>query len=175
MSAVSPIPDDGQDCRAPRSRAALRLALAGVALLLAGLAYVAWRTPALRLFAGAEALGLGGAVRVVRNWGGEHAAAGWIAYNLPDGLWLFAFMLTLAAAWPEERSSTFHAWLGVPLALAFGTEFGQLARAVEGTFDGCDLIAYAAAAWLAWSTDRWLRRKDTPCLHWLSLSTRRCS
>jgi hypothetical protein len=160
---------------ASRTAAALRLALAGAALVAGGLTYVAWRTPALRLFAGADALGLGGAVRIVRGWGREHAAAGWIAYNLPDGLWLFAFALTLAAAWPDEGSWTFHVRFGVPLGLAFGTELGQLARAVEGTFDGGDLIAYAAAAWLAWRIDRWLRRNDMPCRRWWSPSTPRSS
>jgi hypothetical protein len=174
MSVASSISNDRRDCYASRSRAALRLALAGLALVAGGFAYVAWRSPALRLFEGADALGLGGAVRIVGQWGSEHAAADWIAYNLPDGLWLFAFTLTLAGAWSEEESWTFHVWFGVPLGLAFGMELAQLARAVEGTFDRCDLIAYAAAAWLAWRTDRCLRRNDTPSRRWWSSSTR-CS
>lgn len=70
-----------------------------------------------------------------------------MAFNLPDGLWLYALLQGLRAIWGAQLLSSRGAkWLIVAIGLAFGSEVGQYFRLVPGTFDPLDLVAYSGAS-----------------------------
>lgn len=71
-------------------------------------------------------------------------APDWINYNLPDGLWCYAFLSTLSLIWEGPSISRF-LWLGLAIAIAFSSEVLQAYNFIHGTFDWGDLIAYAIA------------------------------
>ncbi len=64
----------------------------------------------------------------------------WVIYNLPDGLWLFALLQTLALVWNGEKDKIM--WMIVGTAMAIVHEVGQWADTFQGTFDFLDLMVY---------------------------------
>lgn len=72
----------------------------------------------------------------------------WIIFNLPAGLWLFAFLHALALL----RCGPF--FFAAAILFAMGAELLQLTGHVKGTFDGGDLFAYALAVFCFFLTNR---------------------
>ena len=66
----------------------------------------------------------------------------WVLYNLPDGLWTFAFTYALLLIWKKEEGTQALVWVSIPLLLALGFEFGQFFSYLSGSFDIKDVIAY---------------------------------
>jgi len=64
----------------------------------------------------------------------------WLVYNLPDGLWVFAYGLSLIALAKHAKNKVFIHLL--PLIIAFTHEMLQGFQVVEGTFDWLDLLTY---------------------------------
>ncbi|MDR2224080.1 MAG: hypothetical protein LBE34_15295 [Flavobacteriaceae bacterium] len=58
----------------------------------------------------------------------------WIKYNLPDGLWAFAFVSLLTIVWKGEYSREYHIWLSLVICIAVFLEV------FYGTFDWYDLL-----------------------------------
>lgn len=69
----------------------------------------------------------------------------WISYNLPDGLWCYAFLSAISFIWKETWSGSRCFWLGLAITAAFSSEVLQAYNFIHGTFDWNDLIAYTAA------------------------------
>lgn len=70
----------------------------------------------------------------------------WINYNLPDGLWCYAFLSAISSIWQEPNSTGSSLWLGSAIAVIFSSEVFQAYHLIHGTFDWKDLIAYVVAA-----------------------------
>ena len=125
--------------------------------------YVLWRSPTLQVFHWLEAAGVGSVVRALR------AAAAparsllppWVLLSLPDGLWVYALTAWLAQIWRGAKGRARVAWLSVGPCLGVGSELGQWAGLVPGTFDVADLIAGAAAAALSLALNA--RRGEPSC------------
>lgn len=82
-----------------------------------------------------------------RSGGVGAVAAEIVAFNLPDGLWLFSLTALLGVLWPARgRART--AWLAGALGLGVAHEVCQGAGLASGTFDPLDLVFFGAA-WLA--------------------------
>jgi hypothetical protein len=69
----------------------------------------------------------------------------WVKYNLPDGLWMYAFLSTIFIIWKSQISKHFVAWLLLAAIMSFFLEILQELHIVPGTFDWYDLLAYSMA------------------------------
>jgi hypothetical protein len=69
-----------------------------------------------------------------------HVLPDWMVYNLPAGLWLFAFLYALRLLQSPP------VYFVLALVFAFGTELLQATAYAGGTFDSSDLLAYGIAA-----------------------------
>lgn len=121
--------------------AAAALARVVAPLALGGAFYLALRAPDIRLFAWARALGLGGAVEILRAWAAPlrlHVPA-FALGSLPDAAWAWAFGAALALVWGRLS-----AWTLAGAAATAALELGQAAHVVPGTFDPVDLAAMLA-------------------------------
>jgi hypothetical protein len=121
-------------------------------LLVGGLVYVRWRAPELLMFDWFRMLGLEPlALRFnVARAGAEPGVPLWLIYSLPDGLWVYALTAFFVRIWSGVKSSPVKTFfLSLSLVLGAGSELGQLARFVPGTFDWIDFFFYIIAAVLA--------------------------
>jgi hypothetical protein len=121
-------------------------------MLLGGVIYILWRDPALLMFKWFRVLGLEPLVLQLRleSSAVEPVLPRWILYSVPDGLWVYALTAFMAHAWAGSPSSPFKTfWLSLGLVLGAGSELGQLAHVVPGTFDWTDFLICLAAASLA--------------------------
>ena len=92
----------------------------------------------------------------------------WVRFNLPDGLWLYAFLLSVTALWTGASGKLLpgaRPWLAGAIVVALGHEFGQAVGVTSGTFDFADVIAYAVAtiaAHLTWRRQARKQEERTP-------------
>ncbi len=72
-----------------------------------------------------------------------------IKYNLPDGLWLFAFTNAIIFIWKSELNRQSIIWIcSIPI-IAFSTEILQAKKLFIGTYDAMDLAVYSIASFLS--------------------------
>jgi hypothetical protein len=135
-----------------RIRKSFLLLHVALPILAGGLIYVCWRDPNLMMFRWFRALGWEPIVLQLRR----ATAAGmttlpfWFVYSLPDGLWVYALTAFMGHVWSGSRARVVRiAFLGAGPVLGAGSELGQLARLVPGSFDWTDLVFYLAAGALA--------------------------
>lgn len=73
----------------------------------------------------------------------------YIKYNLPDGLWTFAFANYLFYIWQDSTNKRIkRIWFSIPIIVSFIFEFSQI-NLIGGTFDIVDLMAYTTGYILA--------------------------
>jgi glycopeptide antibiotics resistance protein len=73
----------------------------------------------------------------------------YIKYNLPDGLWTFAFANYIFYIWQDSTSKQIKKiWFSIPIITSFIFEFAQV-NFIDGTFDILDLMAYTVGYILA--------------------------
>lgn len=70
---------------------------------------------------------------------------GFIEYNLPDGLWLYALVSAVTLIWKEHISTQFICWMLLTIVLSYLTEIFQGLHFIQGTFDWYDLLSYSIA------------------------------
>ena len=113
------------------------------ALVAGSLLYVLARPRGLVAFVWFEALGLGrqldAARAVTRPM--AHVLPSFVLFSVPDGLWAFAFTQAMVVVWSGRWSRASAPWILLGPALAIGSELGQAAGVVPGTFDVVDLLA----------------------------------
>ena len=68
-----------------------------------------------------------------------------LAYNVPDGLWLFSFLSAIQLIW-NKNSIGFHAWIFSILFVTLFTEVAQYYGVIPGTPDVFDIVAYTLSA-----------------------------
>jgi hypothetical protein len=72
----------------------------------------------------------------------------WIKYNLPDGLWMYAFLSTIFIIWKSQISKHFVAWLLLAIIMSFFLEILQGLHLIPGTYDWFDMLAYAISIFI---------------------------
>jgi hypothetical protein len=127
-----------------------RWTAAAAALFAAALIYYAWRTPTLAMFDWARALGLGAATASLRASLSGIVLPDAVLYSLPDALWQYTFAFALFRISLPARGIERALFCAAPIVIGVGLELGQLAGAIEGTFDPIDLTLSAIAIALAW-------------------------
>lgn len=66
----------------------------------------------------------------------------WVVYNLPDGLWSYAFMSFTLILWQKNDSLNAKLWLIIAFSLGVSLEIGQYFHVISGTFDWFDILTY---------------------------------
>lgn len=72
----------------------------------------------------------------------------WVIYNLPDGLWLYSFLMWLMLTWYGQKNFESYIWFLILITIALGSELLQKYTLIQGTFDTRDMIAYCIAIFL---------------------------
>lgn len=68
----------------------------------------------------------------------------WMIFSLPDGLWAFAYTLSICVIWSGSRSWLKYFWLTSAPILVFGAEIVQYFKLIPGTFCFLDLVLGSA-------------------------------
>jgi hypothetical protein len=112
-----------------------------------GLIYVRWRDANLLMFRWFRVLRLETVVAWLRTGAAEPTGwSFWLAYSLPDGLWVYALTALMIFLWRDARSPMKFLWPCLGLLLGAGSELGQLAGIIPGSFDVIDLVVCLFAA-----------------------------
>ena len=116
-------------------------------VMIGGVIYLRWRNANLLMFRWFRALGLETLIGWLRAGAGETSGwSYWLAYSLPDGLWVYALTALMILLWRDARSPMKFFWLSLGLLLGAGSELGQLTGMVPGSFDVIDLLVCVLAA-----------------------------
>ena len=118
-------------------------------IIAGGLVYICWRDPALLMFKWFRVLGVEPHILQLRliTVSARPSLPYWFVYSLPDGLWVYALTAFMAHVWSGSPASVIKTgWLSLGLLLGAGSELGQLAGIVPGSFDWTDFVFYVVAA-----------------------------
>lgn len=113
-----------------------------VALTIGGLIYIQYRSESLLMFDWFQDLNISDFIASIRSNSDNSNLYGWVIYNLPAGLWLFAYMLIIDAIWGNAKNAQFMCHLFILPILAIVSELMQCLGVLPGTFDFLDLISY---------------------------------
>lgn len=116
-----------------------------VALTIGGLIYIRYRSESLLMFDWFHNLSLSDSIEDFRSNCEMPNVYGWVKYNLPAGLWLFAYMFVIDAVWGKDNNRVSMYFLYVLPLLAAASEFMQFVGLLPGTFDAMDLLSYISA------------------------------
>jgi hypothetical protein len=73
----------------------------------------------------------------------------WFIYSMPDGLWMFSFVLTVLSIWRFNLDKTTWIWIGSTILIGLGFELMQSFVKRLGVFDWMDLFLMIAGAAIA--------------------------
>ena len=118
------------------------LTLSLTTLLIGGGLYLMCRSERLVMFDWCKAIGIYPLIQQLRPKGDFDS---WLVYSLPDGLWLFSYIILMGAIWAFDMRKSL--LCSAPLiVIAIGSELLQLPHIVRGTFDVIDLLCYIAGS-----------------------------
>jgi hypothetical protein len=129
------------------------------ALIVGSLLYMLARPRGLIAFEWVGAVGLGGALVRARTTILPFTSAlpSFVRFSVPDGLWAFAFTRGLVLVWSGTWSRASAPWILLAPTVAIGSELGQAAQIVPGTFDVVDLLSVTLGSALALGRMNWRR------------------
>ena len=118
-------------------------------LLLAGLTiYLVLRHTSSPFYNLAVQLGWSESLDSVRNVMSPIHMPVWFVYSLPDGLWMFSFVLFMMAVWDFRFSGTAKIWILTSVCLGLSFEICQAFIKGMGAFDWMDMIFLSAGAFI---------------------------
>lgn len=123
----------------------LYLSMSLVSFLTGAVAYLLFRTTDLYMFSAIKPLPIYGRLEALRRSCSGFTMPDWVVYNLPDGLWLFAYLLLTEAIWLNDAGRVKSLFLCLMPVLAIATEFLQMWNLSFGTGDVWDVVAYGIA------------------------------
>ena len=108
-------------------------------LFIGGGLYLLCRSERLVMFDWCKTIGIYPFIQQLRSKGNFDS---WLVYSLPDGLWLFSYIILMGAIWAFDMRKSL--LCSVPMIIiAIGSELLQFPHIVRGTFDMMDLLCYA--------------------------------
>jgi len=113
-----------------------------IALIAGGFIYMFLRPAPAVFFTWLEPVGLESLLRSSRTFTLKLTPflPGWLIYNLPQGLWAFAYTLIITGIWGRHRSAVALFWLATIPLLTLGFEGLQYAGLIRGTFCLNDML-----------------------------------
>jgi len=121
-------------------------------MIIGGLIYLLWRSDEMIMFNCADAIGILPLIydaRVIFGGFSEYIP-NIILFSLPDAVWVYSGTAFFSRLWLDESPVIHILWSSIFAALAVGSELGQLAGLVPGTFDIADLLLCIAAYVMAY-------------------------
>ncbi len=113
-----------------------------VLLVLGGMVYVLFRPRTLRLFALADAIGLGGTLDKWRQATEGCMLPDFVLYSLPSGLWTASYLLIIDSMFRHLPLRQRLRWASIIPTIGLGSELMQGAGVLPGTYDVSDLLCY---------------------------------
>lgn len=114
-------------------------------LCIGGFIYMGLRDKSLLMFEWFNHLGLSQHVEFIRGLFNSEGVYGWVKYSLPDGLWLFSYMILVDAIWNSSKSISAYIFIYYLPFLALMSEILQYFGLVPGVFDWIDIASYLFA------------------------------
>ena len=116
-----------------------------MALIVGGLIYIRYRSDSLLMFDWFHYFNISDFISSIRSNSEDSNIYEWVIYNMPAGLWLFAYLLIIDAIWGNEKNAQYLCHLYILPILAIVSELMQFFGGLPGTFDFLDLISYVCA------------------------------
>lgn len=110
-------------------------------LFIGGLIYILFRTKSLLMFMWFDNLKLSSLINYLR-FNIKTNLPEWLIYSLPDGLWIFSYIVFQLALWNYKITKENFFWVAILPFVALFSEIFQINRIVPGTFDIVDLSMY---------------------------------
>ena len=123
----------------------VRAILSFILLIIGGLIYICCREKSLLMFKWFEKLGINGDVDTLRGLINADGVYGWVKYNLPDGLWLFAYMFLVDIIWNGSNAKVSFVFIFSMPIVALISEILQYYNLLPGVFDWIDIASYVFA------------------------------
>lgn len=92
-----------------------------------------------------EKLGIIGDVDTLRGLINADVVYGWVKYNLPDALWLFAYMFLVDTIWNGSNAKVSFVFIFSMPIVALISEILQYYNLLPGVFDWIDIASYVFA------------------------------
>lgn len=119
----------------------IALILGITSCLLGGLIYILFRDDELILFSWINTIGASHIVEQIRFYTYGIVHNEFILYSLPDGLWLFSYILMIGYVWNMDMRKI--GMFVLPMAtFAIGCEGLQKTGCINGTYDWSDMVTY---------------------------------
>ena len=116
----------------------------GIICLASGCAiYLLFRSTSLNIYQWCMEFGLSNIIDSVRYIVQDWDMPEWIKYNLPDGVYVAAYILIIDAIWKDDDSLIKHFVIALVPLVTITSEIFQYFGLVKGTFDLCDLLFYS--------------------------------
>lgn len=116
--------------------------LAFTCVAMCGLMYISFRPDTLKMFHFFKVFGLLDYLEELQH--NPARVPMWMLYNLPDGIWLFAYSILIGAIWNFKIRDCWMFILVMP-CICIPHEFLQGIGIMHGTYDPSDVLAYTLA------------------------------
>lgn len=118
------------------------VAIALLCVLMCGLMYISFRPDTLKMFHWFKVFGLLDYLEDLQR--NPNRVPFWLLYNLPDGIWLFAYSILIGCIWNFKIRDCWMFILVMP-CICIPHEFLQGIGIMHGTYDSQDVLAYVLA------------------------------
>lgn len=121
------------------------LCMAIVCLVMSGMIYLLYRCTDVYMFQPLKTYGVMDYLLEIRKYVATDCLPDWFLYSLPDGLWLYSYMLFVRVIWYGNNSAFKLFFLALMPIMAFALEGLQFIHCFPGTGDIVDIVFYLAA------------------------------
>lgn len=111
--------------------------------------YIGFRGTNTPIYHWAINLGFENEISHLRNVAQEIHLPDWFIYSVPDGLWMFAFVLSVLSVWNFNLDKTTGIWILSAIIIGLGFELLQKFVNGMGVFDWNDLFFMMVSAAIA--------------------------
>lgn len=118
------------------------IGIAFLCVLMCGLMYISFRPDTLKMFHFFKVFGLLDYLEDLQR--NPNNVPTWMLYNLPDGVWLFAYSILIGCIWNFKIRDCWMFILVMPF-ICIPHEFMQGLGIMHGTYDPWDVLAYILA------------------------------
>ena len=116
--------------------------IAFMCIFMCGMMYVSFRPDTLKMFHFFKVFGLLDFLTELQH--NPARVPSWMLYNLPDGIWLFAYSILIGCFWNFKMKDCWMFILVMP-SICIPHEFLQGLGIMHGTYDPHDVLAYLLA------------------------------
>lgn len=124
----------------------LRYSISIFSLLIGLFIYLVFRDNTNPFYECAYRIGVAEKLDILRSLFSNLCMPAWFIYSLPDGLWMFSFVLLILSIWDYKLNRDAIIWLSIAIVIGFIFEFTQLYFTHLGSFDWLDILFMGVGA-----------------------------